>query len=286
MAAGSDRVLRLRGLGPALAVAVPVVVLLAAVVPVGVGAQRPPPPPPSLNVSTFVTEREQELKLAAVEERLADTTELTMGDGATDPVVDLRALVEAAHWATELAYTRGATDAGRDMARRAFGYAEQAAAIDPADVDARYWMAASAGLLADAEGGRTKIRWANRAWQESGAVLALDSAHAGAHHIQGRLHAAVMRLNRVLRFLARSLLGGDALKGASWEAAERHLTLAAELDPREPGHHLELAMLYLDRDRPAEARQALLVTRSTTPRREPDRRARATAEELLAEVGC
>ena len=85
-------------------------------------------------------------------------------------------------------------------------------------------------------------------------------------------HAAVMRLNRVLRFLARSLLGGDALNEASWEKAEYHLGRAAALAPGDAVNHLELGMAYRDLKRRDEARAAFLRAASTPPRRAADRR--------------
>lgn len=248
--------------------------LLLAVCAVTAAQAQPPPAIPSVRTSVFVTERQQELRLATAIERLE--LEPTSAD----------AWVEAARRAAELAISRTEPEDRGAAARQAWDFAEHAARLDSVAVAPRYWMAASAGLLADVEGGRSKIRWADRAWRESSRVLAVDSTHAGAHHIQGRLHAAVMRLNRVLRFLARSLLGGDALEGASWEEAERHLARAAALDASEPGHHLELGVLYRDRDRPADARRALARARALTPRFESDRRLRERAGRLLEDLGC
>lgn len=69
----------------------------------------------------------------------------------------------------------------------------------------------------------------------------------------GRLHAGVRRMNGVVRFIATRLLGGEALGDASWEEAERHLDFAERHAPEVPDHHLQLARLYHDTDRPALA---------------------------------
>jgi tetratricopeptide (TPR) repeat protein len=175
--------------------------------------------------------------------------------------------------------------AGRkEVIARARGYAELASVAEPDGVDGHYWLAVTSGLLAEEEGGRTKIRLAEQAWDESSWVLLVDADHAGAHHLQGRLHAAVMRLNRVLRFLARSLLGGDALSQASWESAEYHLVRAAELAPGDPVNHLEVGMAYMDLDRLDEARAAFDRAASINPRRAADRKHIAQADRMLARI--
>lgn len=56
-------------------------------------------------------------------------------------------------------------------------------------------------------------------------------------------------MNRITRWVATNLLGGDALKAATWEEAERHLAFAEERIPEVAEHHLQLANLYRDTDR-------------------------------------
>jgi len=192
-------------------------------------------------------------------------------------------LWEAAGEGASLAASLPDKGARREILQRARSYAERAKVIEPEAVEGRYWLAVTAGMLAEEEGGRTKIRLAEQAWDESSWVLEVDPAHAGAHHVQGRLHAAVMRLNRVLRFLARKVLGGDVLGQASWDKAEYHLRSAAELAPEDAVNHLELGMALRDLDRPEEARQAFQRAASTAPRREADRRHIERALALLAE---
>jgi len=84
-------------------------------------------------------------------------------------------------------------------------------------------------------------------------VLEIEPSHPGAHHVVGRLNAGVMRMSRLDRFLARTLLGGDVLDQASWSLAREHLETAEAHDPCVPDHHYELARLYLDRDEPGLA---------------------------------
>jgi hypothetical protein len=178
-------------------------------------------------------------------------------------------------------------DKGTRMAivRHARGYAQQAKALRPHGIQGRYWLAVGSGLLADDEGGRTRIRLAEEAWTEATWVLQADSLHAGAHHLKGRIHAAVMRLNPITRFLARKLIGGDVLGRASWESAEHHLRTAAELAPGDAVNHLELGMACRDMDRHAEAVAAFRRAAATPPWRAADQRHITQATAMLAQMG-
>ena len=101
----------------------------------------------------------------------------------------------------------------------------------------------------DVEGGRTQVRTASQVQRELDAILELDPQHARARHLLGRLYAGVRRSNRFTRWIATNLLGGGALKKATWEAAEEHLSFAEQQAPEVSGHHLQLAALYADTDR-------------------------------------
>jgi Tfp pilus assembly protein PilF len=152
-------------------------------------------------------------------------------------------LVEAAAATTE-----------EDQAKRLFLEAEdearRAVAAEPDQVGTHFALAVVLGLRADVEGGRTKVRAAAALHDELTLLLEMDPEHARARHMLGRLHAGVMRMNGVVRWVATRLLGGDALDDASWAEAERHLAFAEERDPAMLGHHLQLANLYRDTDRP------------------------------------
>jgi tetratricopeptide (TPR) repeat protein len=189
---------------------------------------------------------------------------------------------------------QAAIDAGRpldDREDRACWYriAERIARMEAAaapgdDVNAQYRLALALGLRADVEGGRTRIGLADELYTQLQTVLALDPDHPEAKHIFGRLHAGVMRMNRVTRFLATRLLGGDALRGASWEEAETLLQAAEQARPEVPDYHFELGRLYEDTDRPelaaAEARHVLAIE----TRDEGEQAVAERAEEMLARV--
>ncbi len=132
-----------------------------------------------------------------------------------------------------------------------------AALASPEDVEAQYRLAALLGARAEREGGRTKISVAKEVATQAQRVVDLEPAHAGGNYLLGRLHAAVMRLGRLTRFLATRVLGGGALKQASWEEAQSRLVAAEMLDPCEPDHHYELARLFGERQQREDAEREL-----------------------------
>lgn len=163
--------------------------------------------------------------------------------------------------------------------------ARAAVALDSADADAHYWLAASLGLQADQEGGKAKITLAVEAYQEARRALELDPEHGGAHHVVGRLHTGAKRLSWVTRLIARGLGLGAILDEARWETAEYHLRTAVERDPDPLVHHVELAKLYLQRDRASEGAAILEYVAGFTPRHALDAHYVQEAERILAGLG-
>jgi hypothetical protein len=162
------------------------------------------------------------------------------GESVPDTVV---ALVERATDAPE-------GDARKALLRQAEEQARASVVGHEDDIGRRYALAVVLGLRANAEGGQTKVRAASDLSKELDAILAVDPAHAGARHMLGRLHAGIRRMNRVTRWIATNLLGGDELKRATWELAEENLVFAEAQAPGVADHHLQLALLYRDTHRP------------------------------------
>ena len=123
--------------------------------------------------------------------------------------------------------------------------------------------------------------------EEAERILEADPGHSGARHLLGRLHAGIMRMSGIKRFLARTLFGGEVMEGASWEVARRHLEAAAEGAPCLPHHHFELARLYEDTGRHGDAvREAghVLQLQDLHPQyQETGRKASALLERLAPE---
>jgi tetratricopeptide (TPR) repeat protein len=134
----------------------------------------------------------------------------------------------------------------------------------PQDVELLFLLAVVMGARSEVSGGRTQLEWAERMSEVAGRILDLEEDHAGAMHLLGRIHAAVMRMGTLKRWLARTLFGGAVLKEASWQDARRYLEAAAEASPCNPDYRYELAALYRDTGRPdlaaREAQRALEVS--------------------------
>lgn len=176
-------------------------------------------------------------------------------------------------------------DRGKELLKEAESHARAAVEGHEEDVGRRFALAVVLGLRADREGGRTKVRTASELNRELDAILELDTEHARARHILGRLHAGVLRMNGITRWLATNLLGGAELKKATWEEAERNLLFAEERVPDVAEHHLQLARLYLDTDRDSLAREEIEHV-LTLPADSPmARNARAEALELRERTG-
>jgi hypothetical protein len=191
----------------------------------------------------------------------------------------------AARELTALGVVDTTHDARLAWLKQAEAEARAAVALDSANANAHYWLAAALGLIADESGGLSKISAARGAHAATMTALALDPLHPGAHHILGRLHAGSLRLSRLNRLIARGLGLGQILSSASWESAEEHLRLAIAGDPDPWIYPLELAKLLIRRDRADEGIALLRELAARTPRHGLDRHYQAEAITLLESSG-
>jgi hypothetical protein len=122
--------------------------------------------------------------------------------------------------------------------------AREAAAAAPNDADAQYRLALVLGAEREHMDGTAKIEGATSVHDQAARVLELSPGHPGASYMLGKLHATVRRMSGLKRWLATSLLGGSALKEASWEQAQALLEVAVREAPCVPEHHFELARVY------------------------------------------
>lgn len=149
----------------------------------------------------------------------------------------------------EASWTIDEKDRRKELLEQAEIHARAATEGHSDDVGRRFALAVVLANRADIEGGRTQVHTAAEFHRELEAILELDPRHARARHLLGRLYAGVRRTNRITRWIATHLLGGGALKKATWQAAEEHLSFAERQAPEVSGHHLQLAALYADTDR-------------------------------------
>jgi len=177
----------------------------------------------------------------------------------------------------------------RDTAKRRLLVLEDSVAAlagqRPDDVETQFHVAAVLGARSELEGGRTKMQVAQTLLDQLHSVLALDSRHAGSLHLLGRLHAAVMRMDWVTRFLATRILGGTKLSAASWDEAERLLEAATSFEPCVGDHHFQLARVYADRGKRMQARDQLMELFDLGSASTRDDRVWGQAMELLDDLG-
>jgi hypothetical protein len=151
----------------------------------------------------------------------------------------------------------------------------------PDDPQAQFRLAVALGARAEVEGGATRVRVAKQLGSQVDVVLALNPAHPGALHLRGRLHAAVLRLDGVKRFVATRIMGAGELGAASWEEARANLEAAEAADPCMSEHHYELARLYDELGDAAGAAREIGHVLALPPRGAYDRSVLAKAQRLL-----
>ena len=137
--------------------------------------------------------------------------------------------------------------------RLAERYAGRAVASNPAGADGHFALAASIGRSSLTMGKKARIRRAAIIRSEALRTLALNPRHDGAYHILGEWNAEIMRISGFGRFFAKSFLGAGIFNQASWGKAIYNMEKAVQLDPGRIYHHLELAEIYAERKRVADA---------------------------------
>ena len=145
-------------------------------------------------------------------------------------------------------------------------YATRAVARDSLGADGHFALAAAIGTGSVLLEKEARIRRAAIIRREVLKAIALNPRHDGAYHILGRWNAEIMRLSGLGRFFARNFLGARVFKQASWKKAIAYMEKAVELDPGRIQHHLELARIYADRKRAADAEAQLHLVESLPAR--------------------
>jgi tetratricopeptide (TPR) repeat protein len=157
------------------------------------------------------------------------------------------------------------------LLRTAEFHARRAVSLRPDGAEGHFALARALGVAARSRGARERVRYAAEVRQHALECLRHEPRHSGCLHIMGAWNAEVMRLGGVARFVARRLLGGRAFGSASWAEAIRYMEAAVGAAPQRIVHRVELAEIYAERGRAADARQqyeaavALLVTDVNDP---------------------
>jgi len=149
---------------------------------------------------------------------------------------------------------RAQTEADR-IAAYAHGrdYAKRATVLAPDNAAAHLWYAITLGSWSRTKGLLRSALTLREVRREVDTVLRLEPANIQAHIMAGSI--------------AREL---PAILGGDYQVAEAHFKTARRLDPRRTGVRIELAQLYIDMGRYAEARQELdAVLAETAPTDQP-----------------
>ncbi len=164
-----------------------------------------------------------------------------------------------------LAGERGVVDGHLSNAA---SYARRAVALAPNDAWSHFWLASAQGRRSLRAGFRTSLPLASETYTHAMRALAIDSMHAGANEIIGKLHSEVRKLPWVVRKLAAALSRLDVASNASWETSEKQLKRAIALDSTLMIAYADLSQLYLRTKRRDEA-IAVVEQLEKIPRRTP-----------------
>jgi len=158
-------------------------------------------------------------------------------------------------------------------------YARRAVHLAPQDADAHFALANALGKAALTKGKKERVRYALDIRDAALRSLALDPRHDGSYHILGRWHAEIERLSNLEEFFAKKFLGAKAFGEASYEEAASNLEKAVVLRPDYIFHRLDLAEVYVDMKRYADARAQIDVipTLPTLDAMDPEYRRQAEA---------
>lgn len=163
-------------------------------------------------------------------------------------------------------------------------YARRAEALRPDDAQGHFVLADAIGRASLTKGKKERVERAKEIRDEALRAIALDPKQDGAFHILGRWNAEIMRLSGVERFFARNFLGGAIFSKASWDGAVANLERAVELNPGRLFHRLDLARVYLDVKRYADARTQLQRVIALPALDPGDPRYKQEAAHLLATI--
>ena len=163
-------------------------------------------------------------------------------------------------------------------------YARRAVDIELLRPNGHYALALSIGKASLTKGNKERVARAREIRVEALKTLELDPEHDQAHHVVGMWHAEIKRLSGVQRWFAKNLFGGDFLDLASWDLAVEHMERSVAIAPDVIVHRFDLAGIYLDLDRPADARQQLLAIERLPPYDVLDPGYKQQATVLLQEI--
>lgn len=209
-----------------------------------------------------------------------------------DAALALDSMSAEANWRMALALIDQGRQAGDTTANarrdslyaRAERFARRSVAADSMDAQGHFALANAVGRASLSKGKKERLKRATEIRDEALRAIELNPKHDGAYHILGRWNFELMRLSGLSRFFAKSFLGGGVVKQASWEGAITNMEKAVALDPSRITHHLDLAQVYIERDRYSDARTQLAEVEALPATDIMDPKYKRTAAILLEKI--
>lgn len=144
-------------------------------------------------------------------------------------------------------YIDAGEDDGKEFAEDAFvtalRYADTLQRSYPDSVESYFLKAVAAGNLALFRGGTEKVKLVRIIESNLKKAIARDSLYDPAYVVLGAYYREVATANSVLKFFAKSFLGG--MPDGTLQESQQYLLKALELNPRNMFGHLELAKTYI-----------------------------------------
>jgi tetratricopeptide (TPR) repeat protein len=164
----------------------------------------------------------------------------------------------AKQWSDLTFYHDVRSDQERQLVNlKAVEYAERATAAHPTRFEGYLGLCISKGRLALFCDNRNKVHLAKEAQDNARKALDLGPESDIAHHLMGRWHHEMSKINGLVRTLIR-IMYGTALQTGTREDALVMYRKATELAPQRLVHHTEFARVALELGHTEEARAALV----------------------------
>jgi tetratricopeptide (TPR) repeat protein len=141
--------------------------------------------------------------------------------------------------------------------RASLEYARRALTLNSGDSRAHVLFAASLARQVPSFSRKEQVAAAYMIREEIDRALALDPGNDLAWHALGFWHRTLAETSGAVRFLGGLLFGG--IPRGSFEEAVKSFIKAIALNPGYCGHHLQLALTYLDLKKKDSAAQELLT---------------------------
>lgn len=190
----------------------------------------------------------------------------------------------AKQWSDLTFYHDVMTDRERQVVNiKALEYAERAIVEHPNSPGGYLAMCISKGRLGLFMDNKTKVKLAKEAQEAATTAIRLGPDNDVAHHLMGRWHYEMSKLNVVVRTIVRVMYGTSLAPGTKEEALESYKK-AVELAPKRLIHHVETGRVLLELGQKDEAKKYLQEALEQDIEDINAWQTRFDAEEMLAQI--